>query len=171
MSVKPDPTFDHGVLEAVLARLYHALGAANSPAEVAWALTNGAIAHLGLEDCVVYLLEADGSALSQCAAFGPKQAAREVLESHLRLPIGVGVVGCAAQLAQTQLVRDTRQDPRYVRDDAARLSELAVPICWQGKVIGVIDSEHSQLAFFTARHQQVFEALAELSAAFFAKWR
>jgi two-component system, LytTR family, sensor kinase len=43
-----------------------------------------------------------------------------------------------------------------------RGSELAVPVFLEGKVIGVIDSEHSQTSFYTAWHLQILTAIAAL---------
>jgi len=153
-----------GRLELALLRLHHALKTASSAHAACWAITSEAMAYLGLEDCVVYLLSADGSHLVQHAAFGPKQSAPGVLESFISLRLGEGIVGSAALLRTTQRVDDVRLDPRYVLDDAPRLSEIAVPIVLAEQLIGVIDSEHSQLGFFDERHIQVLEAIAESAA-------
>jgi diguanylate cyclase (GGDEF)-like protein len=51
-----------------------------------------------------------------------------------------------------------------VPDDEIRLSELAVPIFHDGRVIGVIDSEHSQQGFFTDWHRDLFVAIAAMTS-------
>lgn len=115
--------------------------------EILWDVARLAVARLGLEDCVIYLCDSEKGELVQCSAYGPKNPqAREIL-NPIRLIIGQGIVGSVAASGLVEMIADTRKDVRYICDDQARLSELAVPIFSDGKVIGVIDSEHSQLGF------------------------
>ena len=44
------------------------------------------------------------------------------------------------------------------------MSEITVPIVNDGKVMGVIDSEHSQKGFYTERHLQILATIASLCA-------
>jgi putative methionine-R-sulfoxide reductase with GAF domain len=71
---------------------------------------------------------------------------------------------CARQL-RTQRVDDARHDPRYVRDNEPWLSELSVPLSHDGVLLGVLDSEDALVAFYDARYEQVFEAIADCGAA------
>lgn len=73
-------------------------------------------------------------------------------------------MGTVASSGRAELLRDVREDPRYITDDQARLSELAVPILLRDQVIGVIDSEHSKFGFFTPEHEQVFNTIATVTA-------
>ena len=45
-----------------------------------------------------------------------------------------------------------------------RLSELAVPIMFEGECIGVIDSEHPEVGFYTADHQEILTTIASMAA-------
>ena len=65
---------------------------------------------------------------------------------------------------KAMLVSDTRKDSRYIVDDEMRLSELSVPILHDGKVIGVIDSEHQRKHFFTEEHLKAVTTIASISA-------
>ena len=112
--------------------------------ELLWDVTEQVVARLGLEDCVVYMLDDSGQGLVQRAAHGPKNPDGHRIADPIVIPVGKGIVGTVAATGQVLLVEDTRKDPRYIVDDCARLSELAVPITLEGRVIGVIDSEHSQ---------------------------
>jgi hypothetical protein len=49
-------------------------------------VAHGTVAHLGLEDCIIYLLDEERQHLLQQAAYGPP-GARELLEP-LRIPVG-----------------------------------------------------------------------------------
>lgn len=139
--------------------------------EILWDVARLAVARLGLEDCVIYLCDSEKGELVQCSAYGPKNPqAREIL-NPIRLIIGQGIVGSVAASGLVEMIADTRKDVRYICDDQARLSELAVPIFSDGKVIGVIDSEHSQLGFFTSWHSDIFVAIAAMAGSRIASAR
>ena len=127
--------------------------------DILWDVACLAVARLDLEDCVIYLVDTERGDLVQRAAHGPKNPREREILNPIRLPVGRGIVGSVAATGRVELVRDTRQDPRYVADDEVRLSELAVPIFHDGRVIGVIDSEHSRQGFFTDWHRDLFMAI------------
>jgi len=110
--------------------------------DILWDVARLAVARLGLEDCVIYLLDEEHGDLVQRAAFGPKNPKEREILNPIRLPVGQGIVGSVVSSGRVERVEDTRRDARYVQDDQRRLSELAVPIFHQGRVIGVIDIEH-----------------------------
>ncbi len=76
------------------------------------------------------------------------------------IPIGKGVVGYAAEQKQSALVRDVKKDPRYIESNPETRSELAVPLIYQDKVIGVLDLEHTRRGFFTEDHERTIKTLA-----------
>jgi LytS/YehU family sensor histidine kinase len=69
-----------------------------------------------------------------------------------------------AQTGKGEIIEDTLYDKRYVVDDTPRRSEISVPIIINGKVVGVIDSEHSQKNFFTQKHFIILQTIAVLCA-------
>src|SRR6266540_1940347 len=81
---------------------------------------------------------------------------------HLKhdIPIGQGVVGYAAEQKEAVLVRDVKKDPRYIESNPETRSELAVPLIYKDKVIGVLDLEHTKRGFFTEDHQRTITTLA-----------
>ena len=81
---------------------------------------------------------------------------------HLKndVPVGKGIVGYAAQHREAVLVRDVKKDPRYIDTNPETRSELAVPLIYQDKVIGVLDLEHTKRGFFTEDHQRTITTLA-----------
>jgi diguanylate cyclase (GGDEF)-like protein len=133
--------------------------------DILWDVARLAVARFNLEDCVIYLLDPDRGDLVQRAAYGPKNPRDREILNPIRLAVGRGIVGSVAATGRIERIIDTRQDPRYVQDDEARLSELAVPILQQGRVIGVIDSEHSALGFFTEWHRDLFVSIAAMTGA------
>jgi phosphoserine phosphatase RsbU/P len=81
---------------------------------------------------------------------------------HLKheIPLGTGLVGFAAQTKQAVLVPDVAKDPRYLNTNPETRSELAVPLVYKDKVIGVLDLEHTRRGFFTEEHQRTITTLA-----------
>jgi sigma-B regulation protein RsbU (phosphoserine phosphatase) len=81
---------------------------------------------------------------------------------HLKhdIPLGKGVVGFAAEQKQAVLVRDVKKDERYIETNPETRSELAVPLIYKDKVIGVLDLEHTKRGFFTEDHQRTITTLA-----------
>lgn len=81
---------------------------------------------------------------------------------HLKheIPLGRGVVGKAAESQQAVLVPDVTKDPRYIETNPETRSELAVPLIYKNKVVGVLDLEHTRRGFFTEEHQRTMTTLA-----------
>jgi signal transduction histidine kinase len=154
----------HELSGQALTRLALALSQAEDLDSVLWAVAREAIARLALEDCVVYLVDAERGVCVQRAAYGPKNPQGFEIHAPIEIPLGAGIVGHVAATGAHVRIDDTAADPRYIVDDAARSSELAVPIVHQGRVIGVLDSEHSAAGFFTQHHVEVFEAIVSLAA-------
>jgi len=73
---------------------------------------------------------------------------------------GQGIVGAAADLRQTVVVGDVSKDPRYVQVNPETRSEMATPLIYRGRVIGVVDFESPQLNYFSEEHVRIFSTLA-----------
>ena len=82
--------------------------------------------------------------------------------THLKheIPLGRGIVGHAAASQQAVLVPDVTKDPRYVEANPETRSELAVPLIYKSKVVGVLDLEHTRRGFFTDEHKRTMTTLA-----------
>lgn len=82
----------------------------------------------------------------------------------IRIPVGRGVCGAAAESGQTQLVEDVHAFPGHIACDAASRSELVVPVVRDGQVIAVIDLDSPEPARFGEGDARGIEALAALLA-------
>lgn len=82
----------------------------------------------------------------------------------IRIAIGDGVCGAAAQTRTTQLVEDVHAFPGHIACDAASRSELVVPIVHEGRLIGVLDLDSPSAARFDAADAAGCEALMALLA-------
>jgi sigma-B regulation protein RsbU (phosphoserine phosphatase) len=82
------------------------------------------------------------------------------VQGKLRVAATEGIVGAAATLREPVLVPDVTTDPRYLMVNPETRSELAIPMIFKGKVIGVLDLESPQLHYFTEEHVQTLTILA-----------
>jgi sigma-B regulation protein RsbU (phosphoserine phosphatase) len=85
---------------------------------------------------------------------------QENIQLKRDVPLGKGVVGYAVQHQQAVLVPDVNKDSRYIRLNPETRSELAVPLIYKDKVIGVLDLEHTRRGFFTDDHKRTVTTLA-----------
>src|SRR5216684_1357556 len=83
---------------------------------------------------------------------------------RLRIKVGEGVTGAAAQRAEAILVGDVANDPRYISAVPNVRSELAVPLIVKNKVIGVIDIESPEPDHFTEEHKRLLTLIASRMA-------
>ncbi len=84
----------------------------------------------------------------------------------IRIPLGKGVCGTAAESRETQLVTDVHAFPGHIACDAASASELVVPVTdADGAVIAVIDLDSPTPARFTEEDAAGIEALAAMLSA------
>lgn len=134
----------------------------NTVEDVFWDIAKNCISQLGFEDCVLYLYDENRGVLVQKAAFGPKNPEKHEILNPIVIPVGEGITGYAALHGKYVLVPDTTKDPRYIVDDQQRQSELAIPIFVDGKVFGVIDTEHSRKNFYNRRHVRILQKIAGL---------
>lgn len=82
----------------------------------------------------------------------------------IRIALGAGVCGTAAETRETQLVADVHAFPGHIACDAASASELVVPIVHEGLLIGVLDLDSPTPARFDAEDARGGEAIAALLA-------
>jgi len=132
--------------------------------DIFWLIADRAIAGIGFDDCVIYLIDRTSGELVQAAAYGPKSPEGRVIVDPITIPVGEGIVGSVAANLKPERIRDTRLDSRYILDDEFRLSELAVPIVLHGECIGVIDSENSKVDFYTEKHEEILVTIASMAA-------
>jgi phosphoserine phosphatase RsbU/P len=79
---------------------------------------------------------------------------------RLRIRVGQGVVGRAAESREAILLQDVRLDPNYISANPEVRSELAVPLIVKNRVIGVIDLQSEQVGYFQLEHMRLLELTA-----------
>src|SRR5580700_7071674 len=81
-----------------------------------------------------------------------------------RIPISSGLVGAAVREWRTINVPDVSKDQRYIPMNPETRSELIAPLFYKGRVIGVLDLEHTKPAFFNEEHERMLSTLASQTA-------
>jgi L-methionine (R)-S-oxide reductase len=66
----------------------------------------------------------------------------------VRIALGHGVCGTAAQRRETLVVPDVDAFPGHIACDAASRSEIVVPLLQNGRLLGVLDVDSPELARF-----------------------
>ena len=80
--------------------------------------------------------------------------------SRIRVNVGQGITGLAAQLGEAVLVSDVSEHPEFISSGVGARSELAVPLISKNKIIGVIDLESPVPGYFNIEHQTLLTLLA-----------
>lgn len=99
-----------------------------------------------------YLVEDGGLVL------GPFQG----LPACVRISLGKGVCGTAAETQETIIVPDVHAFPGHIACDAASQSEIVVPIVREGKLLGVLDIDSPIKDRFTDEDGKGLEQFVEV---------
>jgi Nif-specific regulatory protein len=87
----------------------------------------------------------------------------------VRLKIGEGVTGKAAETGKALLIPDVEAVPYYVRLREDLKSELAVPLKLEERIIGVINVDSDRPAAFTEDHRDMLLAISNFVAQILSK--
>ena len=82
----------------------------------------------------------------------------------IRIALGKGVCGTAAESGESQLVEDVNAFAGHITCDPESASELVVPVFREGSVIAVIDLDSPDLARFDSDDAAGMEMLANVIA-------
>ncbi len=80
----------------------------------------------------------------------------------VRIALGSGVCGTAAERRETLIVADVHEFPGHIACDAASRSEIVVPLLHRGRVLGVLDLDSPRAARFDQEDGAGLRALADL---------
>jgi GAF domain-containing protein len=80
----------------------------------------------------------------------------------LRIAVGKGVCGTAAQRRRSLRVDDVHEFPGHIACDADSASELVVPIINGAQILGVLDLDSPRKARFDAADEAGCESLADI---------
>ena len=80
----------------------------------------------------------------------------------VRIAMGKGVCGTAAERRATVRVEDVHEFPGHIACDSASNSELVVPLVHDGALVGVLDLDSPVHARFGVEDQEGLETIARL---------
>ena len=84
------------------------------------------------------------------------------LPACLKIPLGRGVCGTAAQTRQTLIVGDVEAFPGHIACDARSRSEIVIPLIKDGILIGVLDIDSPVVGRFDSKDQIGLEKISRL---------
>ena len=86
------------------------------------------------------------------------------IAERIRVKVGEGVTGRAAQSRQTVLINDVTNQDFYIDAIPNVCSELAIPLIVKNRVIGVMDFEAREKGYFTEDHKRLLTLIASRMA-------
>jgi len=126
-------------------------------------VVNDVAPSFGCVEADIYLHDEERGELVLACAHGC--AGCEVCGTGNSLKIGKqGMVGYVAGTGQMRYAPDVRKDPYYIGCEESTLSEVAIPLHVEGKLIGVFTASHPQLDGFSAEQLRLLQALCSYVA-------
>lgn len=96
-----------------------------------------------LKNVAVFLWDSETSELYPRCQIGWDEG-----HDHVRLPLGVGITGHAAQQKRPLYVPDVLKDARYISSCKSTRSEFAVPLMVRDEMVGVLDCQSEKTNYF-----------------------
>ena len=78
-----------------------------------------------------------------------------------KLPVDKGILGYVARSGSPYLCNDTTKEQKYADVLTHTKAELALPLCFQHKVLGVLNIESAHINAFDDSDLEIFETIAE----------
>lgn len=88
-----------------------------------------------------------------------------------RLTPDEGICGAVLRTGLPVCVGDVTQDPRYIGGVDGARSELAIPLIWEGTILGVLNVESKEPNAYTAADVALLTTVAEQAASYLANAR
>lgn len=79
----------------------------------------------------------------------------------IRIPLGTGVCGTAAETGEIQRIADVHQFSGHIACDAASNAEIVLPVRKEGKVVAVLDIDSTRFERFDADDQSGLQTLVQ----------
>lgn len=136
-----------------------------STEDLFWYVAQNVVGKLNFTDCVVYQANEEQTTLRQVAAWGVKNPYGRNILNPLSIPFGCGITGRVAQTGKAIIVDDLLTDGDYIPDAQPARSEICVPLVFRGKIVGVIDSEHTEPKAFGAVELEILDTVAAMTVA------
>ena len=130
-----------------------------------WYVARNVVGRLNFVDCVIYEADPATEELVQVAALGDKNPYGRTILNPLRIPFGEGITGRTARTGEAVVIEDLLSNQNYIPDTQPARSEICVPLISDGRVLGVIDSEHPEAGAFGPAELEVLSTIAAMTSA------
>ena len=144
----------------VLLDVTRALAAPFDQAEVIAAIFQSLRQVVDYDAAAIYLVNPATRALELVSASGYPEGS----EDAFQLQIGQGLVGWVAKTTEPVIVADVRTDPRYIAARVQTRSEIATPMVFEGRTIGVFNLESDLDDLYHEGHLELLAAFAAQAA-------
>lgn len=131
--------------------------------EILWGLVDSCVEVLSFDDLVVYMKDENGNLVPRAASGRQLNKQGRIKDLKILTP-GQGIVGNAFRVGKSILTKDVSKNKKYLADGKPKNSEITIPIKYGKEVIGIIDSEHSELGFYNNSHVEILETIASFAA-------
>jgi len=117
--------------------------------------------HFGYYQVHIFLLDEESEELVVAAGKGDYKGARSTVGR--RLPLAKGINGRVAQTGQPHLSNDVSKDPvfSYVEELSDTRSELTVPVKVEGRLLGTLDVQSSEVNAFSPTDVLTLQIIAD----------
>tara|TARA_R110000868_G_scaffold304437_17_gene565323 strand:- start:54649 stop:59295 length:4647 start_codon:yes stop_codon:yes gene_type:complete len=139
----------------------------DSLSDISRTITDKLASHFGFDDCYIYEQNNKTNTLTLLAVKDKKHRPQYSDFKPLRLKSDIGILGLVVKNKRSEIIPNTSEDERYVHRIQRGLSKITVPIIIDNDVIGLIDSEHKEVGFYTETHLKNLETLAGVIASKF----
>ena len=124
-------------------------------------VTHQIVKRLGFDECSIFIADIEQSELVQVSSLNKHSDTNE----RTRIAIDEGICGHVFDTGCAEIVDDVSQDPRYLQVGNPALSEICVPLIYDGQVLGVIDCEHPEKHYYTKDHLSILTTVASMLSA------
>jgi diguanylate cyclase (GGDEF)-like protein len=149
---------------SLLFDLTRSINSTLEPAELMKRVTEMVGITLGVEEFAVVLIDDNTGELEVAETFGFPSGAQL---KGVRFQQGEGITGLAVTTGQTQLVRDTAQEPRFKHYGGRHTGDgsfLAVPLKYKDKVVGVFNFSRPAADAFRPEEVELLQSVANQAA-------
>lgn len=128
--------------------------------EIAKVITCEVASFLETDYCELYLVDSTNATFTKITGYDYVEKKSNSINNNLARPIEDSIISTVITTGVSIVENDTSTNPFYVYNDKIRLSEMAVPIINNGKIIGVINVEDGEKNYYTTAHLNVLEDIA-----------
>jgi GGDEF domain-containing protein/putative methionine-R-sulfoxide reductase with GAF domain len=137
----------------------------NTEDDVLWHLTHNVTAILGIEVVSVYLFDEETQCLQKKVTPSKEEpSGKSKTIKPLNIKLGQGLIGKVAETMAPIIIHDAQTNEELGLYDHNILSILAIPLFDNDRLVGVIESVHHEVNYFTKIHVKTLSAIASIAA-------